>query len=134
MCGSGRKKQCCAKYTRATSNLTSDEINCTRPCSQCSFGEGVCRLLLRQFLNLFAQFKTTKSHENYVFLYPFSNMAISPRPPKKQQQQNKTKTNQQQKTLIYTSKLYGLTGMRSHVSVKDPVIYVTVQWITETPK
>ena len=32
--------------------------------------------------NLFAQFKTkTKSHENYVFLYPFSNMAISPPPP-----------------------------------------------------
>ena len=26
-CGSGRKKQCCAKYTCATSNLTSDEIS-----------------------------------------------------------------------------------------------------------
>ena len=35
--------------------------------------------VIQQFFNLFAQFKTTtKSHENYVFLYPFSNMAISP--------------------------------------------------------
>ena len=40
----------------------------------------MCRLLIRQFFNPFAQFKTTtKSHENYVFLYPFSNMAISPK-------------------------------------------------------
>ena len=47
---------------------------CTRPvrvhlamaCIGCSFN------------SLFAQFKTTtKSHENYVFLYPFSSMAIS---------------------------------------------------------
>ena len=37
-------------------------------CVGCSF----------EFFNLFAQFKTaTKSHENYVFLYPFSNMTIS---------------------------------------------------------
>ena len=27
MCGSGRKKQCCAKYTCTTSNLTSNEIS-----------------------------------------------------------------------------------------------------------
>ena len=41
---------------------------CTKPVS--AFGDGV-------FFNLFAQFKaTTKSHENCVFLYPFSNMAI----------------------------------------------------------
>ena len=34
---------------------------------------------VNSFFSLFAQFKTTrKSHENYVFLYPFSNMAISP--------------------------------------------------------
>ena len=45
----------------------------------------------------FAQFKaTTKSHENYVFLYPFSNMA---RPPKNNV-----------KTVFYTGKLYWLTG------------------------
>ena len=56
------------------------------------------RLFIRQFFSLFAQFKTTKSHENYVFLYPFSNMAISP--------QNN------QKTVFYTGKLYGLTGMQ----------------------
>ena len=28
--------------------------------------------------SVFAQFKTTKSHENDVFQYPFSSMAISP--------------------------------------------------------
>ena len=39
--------------------------------SQCAFGDVVCWLLIRQFFNLFAQFKT--SHKNYVFLYPFSN-------------------------------------------------------------
>ena len=39
----------------------------------------MCRLFIHQFFSLFAQFKTTtKFHENYVFLYPFSNMAISP--------------------------------------------------------
>ena len=48
--------------------------------------------------NLFAQFKTTtKAHENYVFLYPFSNMALSP------QNEDFLK--------FYTSKLHGLTGM-----------------------
>ena len=47
--------------------------------SQCASGNGVCRLLVQQFFSLFAQFyTTTKSHETYVFLYPFSNMAISP--------------------------------------------------------
>ena len=49
--------------------------------------------------NLFAQFKTTKSHENYAFLYPFFSKAISPPPL------------QNVKTEFYTSKLYGLTGM-----------------------
>ena len=39
----------------------------------------MCQLLVQHFFNLFTQFKTpTKSHENYVFLYPFLNMAISP--------------------------------------------------------
>ena len=37
------------------------------------------------------------THENYVFLYPFSNMAISPKIMKK---------------LFYTHKLYGLTGVQ----------------------
>ena len=40
--------------------------------SQCAFGDCVCRLFIRPFFNLFAQFKTTKSDENYVSLYPFS--------------------------------------------------------------
>ena len=36
-------------------------------------------MLVQYFFKLFAQFKTaTKSYENYIFLYPFSNMAISP--------------------------------------------------------
>ena len=35
-------------------------------------------VFVQQFFNLFAQFKTTKFHESYVFLYPFSNMTISP--------------------------------------------------------
>ena len=49
---------------------------CTRPVSMHLVI--VCRLFIQQFFSLFAQFKTTKSHENYVFLYPFSNMTISP--------------------------------------------------------
>ena len=70
------------------------------------FGNGMHQLLIRQFFSLSAQFKTTtKSHENYVFLYPFSNMAIFP--------QNN------EKTVLYTSKLYGLTGMLSTLTKND---------------
>ena len=66
--------------------------------NQCAFGDGVCHLLVQQFFNLFAQFKTpAKAHENYVFLYPFSSMAISP--------QNN------EKNVFYTGKLCGLTGV-----------------------
>ena len=66
--------------------------------SQCAFGDGMRRLLVQQFFSLFAHFKiTTKSHENYVFLYPFSNMAIS--------------AQNNEKNVFYTGKLYGLTGM-----------------------
>ena len=54
--------------------------------------------LFKKKMCLFAPFyTTTKSHETYVFLYPFSNMAISP--------QNN------EKNVFYTGKLYGLTGM-----------------------
>jgi len=76
---------------------------CTRPvhvhlamaCIGCSFN------------SLFAQFKTTtKSHENYVFLYPFSSIAISP--------QNN------EKPVFYTGKLYGLTGMWYLCAQKSP--------------
>ena len=67
----------------------------------------MCRLLVQQFFNIFAWFKTTtKSRENYVSLYPFSNMAISP-------QINDF-------FLFYTGKLYGLTGM-DHRQVTFPV-------------
>ena len=66
--------------------------------SQCAFGNGMRWLLVQQFFSLLAQFKTTtKSHENYVFLYSFSSMAISP--------QNN------EKKLFYTGKQCGLTGM-----------------------
>ena len=54
--------------------------------------------LFNSFSVLFSQFRTaTKSHENCVFLYPFSSMAIS-------LQNNDF-------YLFYTGKLYGLTGM-----------------------
>ena len=102
-CGSGRKKQCCAKYIYIYMNNLKSHFwwdflaYCTRPASVnlvmaftgCSFNS---------FSIFFAQFKTTtKFHENYVFLYPFSSMAISP--------QNN------EKHVFYTGKLYGLTGM-----------------------
>ena len=51
------------------------------------------------FKNLFAKYKTTKSHENYVFLYPFFSVAIFAR------------NNDFLK--FYTSKLDGLTGMNN---------------------
>ena len=72
---------------------------CTRPvsvhlamaCIGCSFNS---------YSVFFAQFKTTtKSHENYVFLYPFSSMAIYP--------QNNDFFK------FYTGKLYGSTGMKT---------------------
>ena len=45
----------------------------------CTFGDGICQLFVQQFFGLFAQFKKYKKcHENYVFLYPFSIMTISP--------------------------------------------------------
>ena len=52
---------------------------CIRPVSEHVAMACVSSMLVQWFFSLFAQFKTTtKSHENYVFLYPFSNMAISP--------------------------------------------------------
>ena len=55
-------------------------------------------LFFHQSFNRFAQFKTKNPlSPNYVFLYPLSSMAISP--------QNN------EKTVFYTGKLYGLTGM-----------------------
>ena len=65
----------------------------------------MCQLLVQQFFSLFAQLKTTKSHENYVFLYPFSNMTTSP--------QNN------EKNVFYTGKLYGLTDMLTDATVSS---------------
>ena len=53
-------------------------------------------------ISLLAQFKTRpKSHESYVFLYPFSNMTISPPPPPKKKGKKKY--------FIPVSKQYGLS-------------------------
>ena len=61
------------------------------------------------FSSLFAQFKTTtKSQANYVFLYPFSNMAIS--------------SHNNAKTVFYTSKLYGLTGMHARTHAHTHIV------------
>ena len=87
------------------SHFQQDFFSLVHLASQCAFGDGVCRLLVWQCFNLFAQFKTTtKSHENYVFLYPFSKMAISLH---------------NEKTVFYTGKLYGLTGMGIQSSLKE---------------
>ena len=44
-------------------------------------------------ISLFAQFKTRpKSHESYVFLYPFSNMTISPPPPPQKKKKKKKRS------------------------------------------
>ena len=47
----------------------------------------------------------TKSHQNYVFLYPFSNMAISP------QNNGGGGGGRGGGEVFYTGKLYGLIGM-----------------------
>ena len=80
--------------------------------SQCAFGDGVCWLLIWQFFSLFARFKTTaKSHENYVFLYPFFSLAIP---------QNKDFF------IFYTGKLHGLTGMWNvHYAHFEPSLLYT---------
>ena len=89
--------------------------------SQCAFGDGVCWLLVWQFFNLFAQFKTTaKSHENYVFLYPFSSLAIP--------QNNDF-------ILFYTGKLHGLTGMWNvHYAHFEPSLLYTDTGILSSPE
>ena len=76
--------------------------------SQCAFGDGVHWLLVWQFFSLFAQFKTTKSHENYVFLYPFSSMPIF--------------LQNNEKRVFYTGKLYGLTSMWLPKYFKMPLL------------
>ena len=83
-CDSGRKKQCCANLN------THAQLQISLPMwflsllalglSVCIWGWCALAAHLTVFLS-FAQFNfktTTKSHENYVFLYPFSSMAISP--------------------------------------------------------
>ena len=66
--------------------------NCARPVSVHLAMACVC-CLFTSFSIFFAQCKTTtKSHENYVFLYPFSSMAISPP--------------NNEKNIFYTGKLY----------------------------
>ena len=100
----GRSNVVLNKHARLQTSHPQRFLSLLHYASQSAFGDGVCWLLIWQFFSLFAQFKTTaKSHENYVFLYPFSNLAIPP--------QNN------EETVFYTGKLYGLTGMRLHVCV-----------------
>ena len=70
---------------------------CTRPVSvhlaMVCFG-----CLFNSFYFILFSFKTTIFHENYVFLYPFSSMAISSQ-------------NNDFFILFYTGKLYEKTGM-----------------------
>ena len=97
MCGSGRKKQCCAKYTCMTSNLTSSEISkpnvlgqsvCIwrwRVLAACSTVFGSFFLSLKQQQNLM---KTVFSCIHFAiwpqvsklvfYAKSVSNMAISP--------------------------------------------------------
>ena len=62
------------------------------------------------YFNLFAQFETTKSHENSVFLYPFSSRAISPQSnggggggggEERKTKQTTTKNKQQKNCILY---------------------------------
>ena len=81
MCYSGRKKaMLCQRHVAPLQiSLPVRFLGPLHSASQCAFGDGVRQLLVWQFFSLLAQFKTaTKSHESYVFLYPFSNMVISP--------------------------------------------------------
>ena len=70
---------------------------CTRPVSVHLAMACVSQLLIQQFFSLFAQFKTTKSYENYVSVSIFQYGHIPPKIMKKH--------------VFYTGKLYGLTGM-----------------------
>ena len=75
----GRSNVCEIPHVRLQISLLTIFLSLLHEASQCAFGNGMCRLLVQQFFNIFAWFKTTtKSRENYVSLYPFSNMAISP--------------------------------------------------------
>ena len=65
--------------TSMSSNLISSKTSSPIAFGQHAFGNDLCQLVFQQFFKLFAQFKTTTKYENHVFLYPFSNMAISPK-------------------------------------------------------
>ena len=57
----------------------------------------MCQLLIQQFLVFLLSLKLQQNPMKIVFLYPFSNMAIS--------------TQNKKNIKNYTGKLYGLTGM-----------------------
>ena len=106
----GRSNVVLNMYAQLQISLLMRVLSLLHWASSCAFGDVTCLLLVQQFFSLFAQFKTTTiSHENYVFLYPFSNMAISP-------QINEF-------FLFYIGKLYGLTGMQLHDQLRG------AQWL-----
>ena len=75
----GRSNVVLNMHARLQISLPTRFFSLLHQASQCAFGDAMHQLLVQQFFSLFAQIKTTtKSHENYVFLYPFSSMAISP--------------------------------------------------------
>ena len=62
----GRSNVVLNMHARLQISLPTRFLSLLHKASQCAFGDGMCRLLIRQFFSLFAQFKTTtKSHENY---------------------------------------------------------------------
>ena len=76
----GRNSVARNTHARLQISLLMRFLSLSHSASQCAFGDGVCQLLVRQFFSHFAQFKTTtKSPVNYVFLYPFCYMVISPK-------------------------------------------------------
>ena len=75
----GRNNVARNTHARLQISLLMRFLSLSHSASQCAFGDGVCQLLVWQFFSHFAQFKTTTQSVNYVFLYPFCNMVISPK-------------------------------------------------------
>ena len=127
MCGSRRKKQCCAKYRRVRdfkSHLRRDFLaDCIRPVSVhlamasvgCSF-ESFSVFLL-----------SLKQQENRMkIMFSYVHYPIWPYPPPKKNTQKKTNNNTHthtnkinKQTVFYTRKLYGLTGMQFHPNLEE---------------
>ena len=78
--------------------------------SQCAFGNDMCRLVVQEFFNLFASFKQQQNLMKIMF--SSIHFPIWPYPPKIMKN-----------NVFYTSKLYGLTDMRS----KHMLVFKSIQ-------